>query len=190
MMDDFVYFIESPTNNLVKIGVTDDPDHRFKTIRTMSPVPINLRGVIIGNKETESKLHARFAHLRSHGEWFRLDAELTAFIASESMPWTPERRKQYRWLDDKKAKQERHFIGDSDLFQLEAAATALGIYARRVEVLIKELSIPFNVDKEGYVFFSRDGFRRLRDHVESRPAPRGYVKFRGGHQDSPTNGEG
>jgi hypothetical protein len=41
-------------------------------------------GVMNGDVNSERLLHEKFAHLRHRGEWFRLDVELEAYIASEA----------------------------------------------------------------------------------------------------------
>lgn len=84
---DYTYFIQGPDNGLVKIGRTrGTPDIRFLAIQTVCPVPLAKLGVIPG-ATAERDLHRRFAHLREHGEWFRPEPDLLAFIAEEVQPW-------------------------------------------------------------------------------------------------------
>lgn len=81
----FVYFIASADREMVKIGVTTDPDKRFAALRLSSPTPLELLGVISDRGEKfEQDLHVRFREHRSHGEWFRLCPEINAFIESEA----------------------------------------------------------------------------------------------------------
>lgn len=76
----YVYFIKAENVGLVKIGYSDRPEERLKSIQGMSPVPLRLLGWMPGSQQDERDLHARFAHLHSHGEWFRVDDDLAALI--------------------------------------------------------------------------------------------------------------
>lgn len=73
---DWVYFIKG--NNLYKIGVTcGNPNYRFNSIRTMSPIEILPVYLIPTNKpyELESELHKKFKDKRKQGEWFELSSD-------------------------------------------------------------------------------------------------------------------
>lgn len=74
-----VYFVRC--GELIKIGTSTDVYDRLKSIRTMTPLPLELLAVAAGSHPEESALHGRFAHLRQHGEWFTAAPELLAFIA-------------------------------------------------------------------------------------------------------------
>lgn len=71
-----VYFVEAKSVGLVKIGVADDPRARFRSLVTMSPVPLMLRALRPGDRQTESETHRRFAEERSHGEWFKITSRI------------------------------------------------------------------------------------------------------------------
>jgi hypothetical protein len=73
-----VYFIRA--GDAVKIGMSGDVRTRIRTLRTMSPVPIELIGVIPGGREVEADLHRMWANLRLHGEWFRAAPILLSHI--------------------------------------------------------------------------------------------------------------
>ncbi|HEY9368353.1 GIY-YIG nuclease family protein [Streptomyces sp.] len=78
-----VYFIQAD-NGLIKIGVSDSPKNRLRTLQTMSPVALRLVLVLPGRgARGESELHARFAEHRSHGEWFHPAPELISFIQEQ-----------------------------------------------------------------------------------------------------------
>jgi hypothetical protein len=79
-----VYFIRS--GDKVKIGVSTNVPMRLKALQTMSAGDIELLVVAEGSHPEESQLHARFAHLRTHGEWFRAEPELLEFIAALTAP--------------------------------------------------------------------------------------------------------
>lgn len=80
-----IYFLAAPTAGMVKIGYSYSMWERVEVIQAMSPVRLNLIGAMPGDRTTEAALHLRFAHLRSHGEWFRLDDDLDGFISLQSM---------------------------------------------------------------------------------------------------------
>jgi hypothetical protein len=73
-----VYFVGSLS--LIKIGKASCVRSRMKDLQNMSAAPIVLLHTIPGGIETERALHARFADLRVHGEWFRGVDPLLSFI--------------------------------------------------------------------------------------------------------------
>lgn len=75
----YVYFIEGA--GMIKIGIANNVSSRFNSIRTMSPVPLNLIGFISGNIALEAQLHSRFHQYRRHGEWFVDCQEIRSYLA-------------------------------------------------------------------------------------------------------------
>jgi hypothetical protein len=73
-----VYFVAFGSR--VKIGRTTDLDARLKQLQRMNPRKLRLLGYVAGAAAEEAEIHRRFAHLRKHGEWFRLDSDLKAFV--------------------------------------------------------------------------------------------------------------
>lgn len=66
-----VYLIRAESRpRRLKIGLSDDPARRLRSLQVGSPVPLTLLAHVLGSREKERYLHRRFAHLRSHGEWF------------------------------------------------------------------------------------------------------------------------
>ncbi|NQT15096.1 MAG: GIY-YIG nuclease family protein [Planctomycetes bacterium] len=85
---DVVYFIEAVGLDRIKIGRSQDADARLESLRTGSPVPLRLLGVIPpGGKEGE--IHRAFAASREHREWFASTPELMEFIAEHARPYQP-----------------------------------------------------------------------------------------------------
>jgi len=78
MANNYVYFIRGE-DGLIKIGQSQSPTGRAKELDgyILATIPASL---------LERKLHHRFRHLREHGEWFRADPELMAFIAKQGRP--------------------------------------------------------------------------------------------------------
>lgn len=78
----YVYVVQDPDTALVKIGFTTSPDTRLRSI--LSGRPIMLLRVIDGTIGLERDLHARWAHLRTDGEWFRPAADLLAWACADN----------------------------------------------------------------------------------------------------------
>ncbi len=74
-----IYFIRSGKDT-IKIGYTADLKKRFKSLQAASAETLKIVGKIYGTQANEKELHKQFAHLRLHGEWFRLNSELLAYI--------------------------------------------------------------------------------------------------------------
>jgi hypothetical protein len=72
--DGWVYFIRK--GDEIKIGFSSCPAARFKVLR-----PDEVLHLEPGGYADERRVHAAFADSRLHGEWFRQDPQLMAFIA-------------------------------------------------------------------------------------------------------------
>jgi hypothetical protein len=66
--------------NLIKIGISDFPEIRLDTIQNLSPVPLKILKVLSGGIELERKLHKKFQHLNSHGEWFFYENDIINYL--------------------------------------------------------------------------------------------------------------
>jgi hypothetical protein len=75
-----VYFLRQGTTGPIKIGFTVDLQGRIAALQTSNPYPVILMGSVPGDQAVEREAHVQFAHLRLHGEWFRPEPELLAFI--------------------------------------------------------------------------------------------------------------
>lgn len=80
-----VYFLDS--GGLIKIGITTDIDLRLQQIGAASAAPLTVIGTMDGGFDVESAIHRQFAHLRTHGEWFKPAQELMDYIAAKATPW-------------------------------------------------------------------------------------------------------
>jgi hypothetical protein len=84
-VEQYVYFIEAIGKDEIKIGTTaDDPEKRLATFQTANAAQLSVLAKIPGDKGTECRLHARFAHIRINPrrEWFRATDELRNYIAT------------------------------------------------------------------------------------------------------------
>ena len=98
MVNVSLYAIEAQASGLVKIGSSEDPHHRFKTIQAMSPEMLEMRIVSpVDGRELEKSFHERFAHLRHHGEWFRQKPELTVALFGEEFKHHDEEVIELTW---------------------------------------------------------------------------------------------
>jgi len=68
--DDHLYVIGETSSGIVKIGRSVDPESRLRTFQTGYPRKLSLLHVEPEAGHLEPRLHARFASLRTHGEWF------------------------------------------------------------------------------------------------------------------------
>lgn len=75
-----VYVLKRPDRRLVKIGVTTNLAERMRTLRTAAGCELSLLLAFAGARGDEQLLHARFAHLRTHGEWFRYAPSLERWV--------------------------------------------------------------------------------------------------------------
>lgn len=75
-----IYFISTDDRAMIKIGKSNDVNKRISTIRTMSPVNINLECHFRCHEDMEYYLHGIFSSSRSHGEWFNATSDLYQVI--------------------------------------------------------------------------------------------------------------
>jgi hypothetical protein len=77
-----VYFAQK--GDLIKIGWSQSVRSRITSLKA------RMIGVHPGGRDVEAAVHARFAHLRVAGEWFRPEADLLEYIASEAHGHEPD----------------------------------------------------------------------------------------------------
>ena len=75
----WVYLMKDQANNTYKIGISNKPEYREKTLQSEKPTIVKIaakqyqtRGLA---RAFESALHKEYQHKRIRGEWFRLDAK-------------------------------------------------------------------------------------------------------------------
>lgn len=62
------YFFRNPTNNLIKIGKSKNPEKRANQIKGMAGSKLEIIAVIA--KDVEHELHTKFKKYQAHSEWF------------------------------------------------------------------------------------------------------------------------
>lgn len=75
----FIYLMLNKRNGFYKIGRSDNPDAREKTLQSEEP-EIELVHSFTGTSTMESRLHDLFDEKRIRGEWFKLDLVDVEFI--------------------------------------------------------------------------------------------------------------
>jgi len=79
----YVYCIRAE-NGLFKIGRSDDVEHRFASLRTMSPVDVYLEHTVFSDNYVmaEEYAHKELDQYRHHGEWFDLPENIYNWFIS------------------------------------------------------------------------------------------------------------
>jgi hypothetical protein len=74
-----IYLMHSPELGLYKIGITGNLSTRLAQIRSASAFPIELVAVwetpVLVARSFESLIHEKYSYCRTHGEWFKLEAD-------------------------------------------------------------------------------------------------------------------
>lgn len=83
-----VYFMRAGANGAVKIGHSERPFNRMRTLQSSVPDPLSMMRVIEGDKELEKAMHARFRDVHIHGEWFHHHPDMTADLGAKDLPVT------------------------------------------------------------------------------------------------------
>lgn len=66
----YIYVIGSDEVRPVKIGMSDDPVSRLKTLQTGNPFRLHIRLMVQSDRSLEGLLHRHFKDVRTQGEWF------------------------------------------------------------------------------------------------------------------------
>lgn len=75
------YYAQSIYGGLIKIGHSECPEDRLSQFQNVTPFKLRLLATEPGGRKKEEELHERFSILREHGEWFRPEYNLLAYIA-------------------------------------------------------------------------------------------------------------
>lgn len=79
--NEIVYFLKA--GPFIKIGkATGSAESRISQLQTGCPFPISVMATVQGGCKEERRLHRRFKHLNSHGEWFHAVPELLKYVAT------------------------------------------------------------------------------------------------------------
>lgn len=72
----YVYFIQGSCGGAIKIGYSNDPESRLKSLQTGYPDTLVLLLMIPGYESHEKALHRELEASRLKGEWFRPDPDV------------------------------------------------------------------------------------------------------------------
>jgi len=80
--DGYIYFIKALEKiNRVKIGYSTNVLKRLKySLQPMSPIKLQLIGMMRGSRSSETIVHSRFNKCKIHNEWFTLTSKLKKYI--------------------------------------------------------------------------------------------------------------
>jgi hypothetical protein len=104
MMSGSVYFILNPATGALKVGWSESPEDRLRTLQTASPDRLTLLGSVEGDLADEATMHEALAEYRLEGEWFRATQDvlrrITDFLAGGVLPTEPAEWLAYSTLVD------------------------------------------------------------------------------------------
>lgn len=76
----YVYVIGNLDKKICKIGFSEKPKERIKSIQTGCPHLLKIILLFEAEKYTETKLHHKYARYKLSGEWFLIDGTLKESI--------------------------------------------------------------------------------------------------------------
>lgn len=140
-----IYVLRS--DNLVKIGFTDNLRTRVSAIISAVPVPVEFVGHMPGDREVEAHFHHRFSAQNFSGEWFVETEEMRLVFQTMLTPRLPDlpererrdrseqRRAQRELASEVKTATQAAWPNTSAGDRVQALANALGWRGSRVKDL-------------------------------------------------------
>jgi excisionase family DNA binding protein len=122
-----IYFVKPRGRRVIKIGYAQCVGSRVKSLQTAGPDKLEVLAVVPGDQAQEQALHARFAHLRVRGEWFRLAEEVRLFLNTEGEEYKPH-------LHDP--------VADRELIGLSETARLLSVSRKTVQRMLAAGELP------------------------------------------------
>lgn len=83
----YVYLIRNAQANRLKIGYSNNPASRLRTLQTGSADYLELIRFVPGTLNDEKNLHTRFEHLRVHHEWFQDSPAIHHYFTGTAPRW-------------------------------------------------------------------------------------------------------
>lgn len=87
----YVYLIG--TDDIQKVGITNDLNRRLRELQTGNPHKLTLHHhILVEDKDAlyiEKKIHLELNHRKMKGEWFKMDSKFgTEFLEWVRITWT------------------------------------------------------------------------------------------------------
>jgi len=79
-----VYFAQDLKTRFIKIGCSDIPDHRIKSVSYSVNSKLKLLGVMEGSFKEERSIHKHFSSVNVYSEWFYPVSSLHDFIKNNT----------------------------------------------------------------------------------------------------------
>lgn len=135
-----VYVIRAETLRLVKIGFTNNSLKRRGEMQVGSPDILTLQTVFTTDDPQwwEKTLHERFQHLRAHGEWFRPDEEMDAWLANLSGVGLPS--SEVSLTVDAATDERLAEVGKSDTAVIRRSGETYARFMARVNRMIRKVT--------------------------------------------------
>lgn len=92
-----VYFFQEGLTGNIKVGWTVSLRARWLALRAANANEIRVIGLMRGLWDHEQAIHAKFAHIRHHGEWFKPDPSLVLFIMVNAACTPDELREKFEY---------------------------------------------------------------------------------------------
>lgn len=83
----YVYLIRNAQAGRLKIGYSNNPAGRLRTLQTGSAEYLELLRFIPGTQNDEKNLHKRFKALRIHHEWFQDSPAIHHYFTGTAPRW-------------------------------------------------------------------------------------------------------
>jgi hypothetical protein len=115
-----VYFIQC--DDYVKIGFTyKEVKERLKAMQIGNPHKLKIVHQLLGNQQSEQRLHTLFKEYHHRGEWFKIEGNLEFFIEKKLIiPGTAPKLKDRFHFNNKVVNEEGIVVSNlSDLFDVE-----------------------------------------------------------------------
>jgi hypothetical protein len=81
-----IYFMQTGTEGLVKIGKSTDVNFRIETIQSWEPSALHIIRTLDAPDWVERWLHRQFAPHRKRGEWFKFHPDMLTIVPQENKP--------------------------------------------------------------------------------------------------------
>lgn len=86
-MSSIVYFLERPSNRLVKIGRSAHFRSRYLNLCREYGERLEILGVVDEDTFAEADLHRLFKDMRYHNEWFVMNRHIRWFLKKYAVPY-------------------------------------------------------------------------------------------------------